>query len=379
MAVSACSRPPVSVNETLMDLFVALPLFADNPLWAYVFFGNTVGGYVTALVALVVLLIVLKYAQWLVMRSLRHMAERTRTDIDDMLVGVVGSFRPPFYSFLAFYFATRFLSLDDTVSRVLDIVIVSWVAYQAVVALQIILDYAVRKKLTTGEEEDADTRAAIRFIRNLVRAALWVIALLLVLSNLGVDITSLVAGLGIGGVAVAFALQNILGDLFSSFVIHFDKPFKIGDFIVAGEHSGTVEKVGIKTTRIRALQGEEIVVSNQELTNSRIQNFKKMEKRRVAYDIGVTYDTPAGKVERVPEIIRGVVDPIEGVDFGRAHFKAFGASSLDFEVVYHILSSDYGEYMDLQQEINLGLLRAFEDEGVSFAFPSQTVYLAKES
>lgn len=373
------SRPSVSVNETPMELFAYVVTFFEQPVWSYSLFGNTVRGYVAFLVSLVVFLIVLKYAQWLVMRSFRHMAERTRTDIDDMLVDVVGSFRPPFYSFLAFYFATRFLSLSDTVSRVFDIVVVSWIAYQAVIALQIILDYAVRRKLTTGDEEDADTRAAVRFIRNLVRAALWVVALLLVLSNLGVDITSLVAGLGIGGVAVAFALQNILGDLFSSFVIHFDKPFKIGDFIVAGEHSGTVEKVGIKTTRIRALQGEEIVISNQELTSARIQNFKKMEKRRVSHGLGVTYDTPAEKMERIPDIIRDIVDPIDGVDFDRAHFNGFGDSSLDFEVVYHILSSDYGEYMDIRQKINLAILRAFEKEGISFAFPSQTVYLAKEA
>lgn len=373
-----CRNSIIIRNEISMNALWNLVASFENPLWSQGYLGNTVGEYTVSIVAFFVFLIALKLVQKVITRGFRKMAERTKTDIDDMLVRVINSFHPPFYSFLAFYLALRFLSIDPTLSRVLDVVIVSWVAYQAVVALQIILDYAVKKRFQGEDEEDPDTRSAVRFIRNLVRASLWVVALLLVLSNLGVDITSLVAGLGIGGIAVAFALQNILGDLFSSFVIHFDKPFKVGDFIVVGEHMGTVERVGIKTTRIRALQGEEIVISNQELTGARIQNFKRMDERRVVHGIGVTYDTPAEKMERIPDIIGSIVDPIDGVRFDRAHFKGFGASSLDFEVVYYILSSDYNEYMDLQQKINMAILRAFEAEGVSFAFPSQTVYLAKE-
>ena len=361
-----------------MGMFQGIVQSFEHPVWSREYLGNTVGEYAIALVAFLVLLVVFKYFQWFIVRGFRRMAKKTKTDLDDMLVEVASSFRPPFYSFLALYLALRFLALDPTLSKVFDVVIIAWAAYQGVVALQIVLDYAVQKRFRGEDEEDPDTRAAVRFMRNLVRATLWVIALLLVLSNLGVDITSLVAGLGIGGIAVAFALQNILGDLFSSFVIHFDKPFKIGDFIIVGEHMGTVEKVGIKTTRIRALQGEEIVISNQELTNARIQNFKKMEERRVVHGIGVTYDTPAATMERIPDIIRDIVGPIDGVRFDRAHFKGFGPSSLDFEVVYYILSSDYAEYMELQQKINMAILKAFEAEQISFAFPSQTVYLARE-
>jgi small-conductance mechanosensitive channel len=361
-----------------MGFFQDIVQSFEHPLWSRTFLGNSVGEYTVALVALLVLVLLFKVLQRLVLQAFRRLAKRTRTDIDDMLIRIVDSFHPPFYSFLAFYLALRFLSIDPTLSKVLDVVIISWAAYQGVVAVQIVLDYAVQKRFQGEGEEDPDTRAAVRFMRNLVRATLWVLALLLVLSNLGVNITSLVAGLGIGGIAVAFALQNILGDLFSSFVIHFDKPFKIGDFIIVGEHMGTVERVGIKTTRIRALQGEEIVISNQELTGARIQNFKRMDERRVVHGIGVTYDTPAEKMERIPGIIGSIVDPIDGVRFDRAHFKGFGASSLDFEVVYYILSSDYNEYMDLQQKINMAILKSFEAEGVSFAFPSQTVYLAKE-
>jgi len=337
-------------------------------------------GYVPAVTVLVLSLFAFWGAQKILLGAFRRMAGRTRTDIDDMLVRVIDSFHPPFYAFLSLYLSLRFIDLPSVISRLFDVMIVSWVAYQGVVALQIVLDYAVGKRLRPGGngDSDPDLESATRFIRSLARIVLWTIAILLVISNLGVDITSLVAGLGIGGVAVAFALQNILGDLFASFVIHFDRPFRIGDFVVVGEHMGTVERIGIKTTRIRALQGEEIVVSNQELTSARIQNFKKMAERRVVHEVGVTYDTPPGKMERIPEIIRNIVDPIDGVRFDRAHFKGFGPFSLDFEVVYYILSSDYNEYMDLQQQINIAVLRAFEAERVSFAFPSQTIYLAKE-
>ena len=199
----------------------------------------------------------------------------------------------------------------------------------------------------------------------------------MVLSNLGYNVTTLVAGLGIGGLAIAFALQKVLEDIFSSVSIYFDKPFEIGDFIIVGEQMGVVKKIGIKSTRIQALQGEEIVISNRELTSVRIQNFKRMEKRRVAFSFGVLYSTSNAKLKKAIEMVKKIVEKAEHADLDRVHFKAFGSSSLDFEVVYYLKSRDYNVYMDTQQEINFAIKEAFEKEKIEFAYPTQTIHLAK--
>jgi small-conductance mechanosensitive channel len=211
---------------------------------------------------------------------------------------------------------------------------------------------------------------ALRFI---VRFILWTVIVLMTLDNLGVNVTTMVAGLGIGGIAVALAVQNILGDLFASLSIVIDKPFVIGDFVIVGEYMGAVEYVGLKTTRIRALGGEQIVFSNGDLLKARIRNFRRMRERRVLFSFGVLYQTQAELVEKVPAMVRGIVEAHQKVRFDRAHFKSFGESSLAFEVVYWMLDPDFNLYMDVQQKINLEMLRAFEREGIRFAYPTRTL------
>lgn len=213
-------------------------------------------------------------------------------------------------------------------------------------------------------------------LRIVIAVALWTLGALLILSNLGVNIVSLVAGLGIGGIAVALAVQNILGDIFSSFALYLDRPFREGDFIIVGSHMGVVKKIGLKTTRIQALQGEEIIIANQELTSARVQNFKRMRERRVLFRFGVTHDATPAQLRAVAGIVRKVIEDNPLARFDRAHFAAFGESSLDFEVVYYVGSGDYNAYMDLQQEINLAIYERLRAEGVAFAFPTRTVHLA---
>jgi small-conductance mechanosensitive channel len=186
-----------------------------------------------------------------------------------------------------------------------------------------------------------------------------------------------VTSLGIGGIAVALAVQNILGDLFSSLSITLDKPFSIGDFIVVGDYEGTVEDIGLKSTRIKSLSGEEVVFSNSDLLNSRIRNYKKMEERRISFDIGVVYGTPGKKLEKIPAIIEEIIKPQPNVRFERAHFRSLGDYSLDFGVVYHVLVPEYAVYLDIQQGINLELYARFEDEGIEFAYPTTTVVMDK--
>jgi small-conductance mechanosensitive channel len=203
------------------------------------------------------------------------------------------------------------------------------------------------------------------------------VAGIFIMSNLGFDVTSLVAGLGIGGIAVALALQSVLSDVFSSFSIYFDKPFQAGDFIIVGQHMGIVKHIGIKSTRIQTLQGEELIISNKELTSARVQNFKKMEKRRITFTFGVTYQTPVKKLKKIPEMVKEIVAKIELADLDRVHFRKYGDFSLNFEVVYYVKIPDYGKYMDTQQEINLALKERFEKEGIEFAYPTQTIFLNK--
>ncbi len=358
-----------------MDITGIATQISELPVWEYTVWGNMIGGYATAAGAFFLYLIILKLIQVIILGRLRALAKRTETDIDDTLVKIVGSLRPPFYAFLAFVLAIQFLVLDPTLWTVIYAILVVWVTAQVVVAVQILIDYAVRKGVVG--EEDAMTKSATGVLKAVAKGALWVVAILMILANLGVDITSLVAGLGIGGVAVALALQNILGDLFSSFAIYFDKPFAPGDFIVVGEHLGTVEKIGIKTTRIRALQGEEIVISNKELTSARVQNYGKMQERRIAFSFGVEYGTSTKKLKEIPELVEEIIAGVGGTRFDRAHFKSFGDSALLFEVVYYVTSSDYTEYMNIQQDINTAIKDRFEKKKISMAFPTQTVYLHK--
>jgi small-conductance mechanosensitive channel len=215
----------------------------------------------------------------------------------------------------------------------------------------------------------------IRALGLAARAALWTLMVLWALHNAGVDITALVAGLGIGGVAVALALQNILTDVFSSVAILFDKPYQVGDFIAVGDSMGTVESIGIKTTRMRSQSGEQLVFANGELLKSRIRNFKRMHERRMAFNINLTYQTPPEKVASAASLLREIVETQQPIRFDRAHFKAFGTSALEFEVVYFVLSPDNNLAMDIQQRINLQILERFAAAGIEFAYPTQTLPL----
>ena len=209
-----------------------------------------------------------------------------------------------------------------------------------------------------------------------LQTALWTMVTLAVLSNLGFNITAFIASLGIGGIAVALAAQNILGDLFASVAIALDKPFEVGDAISAGSVSGTVEHVGLKTTRLRSASGEQVVVSNSELLKNSMKNFKRMQTRRIEFTFGITYSATPEQAAAVPEIVRRVIEAQPEVKFDRAHFTSFGESSLDYVVVYIMQTANYGTYMDTQQTVNIALMREFAAIGVEFAFPTRTVVLA---
>jgi small-conductance mechanosensitive channel len=240
------------------------------------------------------------------------------------------------------------------------------------------LDVSLRLRRELRMQEHPEAVAAMDVLGFVTRLVVWTIVILVILDNLGIEITALIAGLGIGGVAVALATQNILGDLFASLSIVLDKPFVVGDFLSIDEFLGSVEKVGIKTTRVRSLSGEQLIFSNNDLLNSRIRNFGRMFQRRVVFSFGVTYETPAEQLRRIPTIIRDAVEAQEKVRFDRAHFQKYGDFALIFETVYFVLSPDYNYYMDVQQNINLALFERFVEEEIDFAYPTQTIRFAED-
>lgn len=358
-----------------MDIPQKLEQISQLEFWKYEILGNTLKDFAMSIVVFIVALGVFWVLQNAILSRLKKIAEKTATDLDDTLIKIVQSLKPPFYYFLSFYIALKYLGISETALSIATAILIVWIISQIIVAVQILIDYIAQKKLK--DDSDRGTETAVGAIKIFAKVVLWSGGILMILSNLGVDITALVAGLGIGGIAIALAAQNILADLFSSISIYFDKPFEVGDFIAIGDKKGTVEKIGIKTTRLKALQGEELVISNQELTSSQVQNYKKMKERRADFSFGVTYETPTEKLREIPVVVQAIIESMSGARFDRAHFVSFDDSALSFKVVYYVNSKDYSVYADIQQEINFKIKEQFEQKGIDMAYPTQTIYMAK--
>jgi small-conductance mechanosensitive channel len=338
------------------------------------FLGNSLSSWLVAAGIALATLLLLWLLRLLVKKRFAALAESTETVVDDLLITVLESTRPVFLVVVSLWAGSRALQLNQITQRIVYILVVVVVLFQiglwATAALMKWL--AIVRQRKAGEGEALTWLSGIEWVGKVL---IWSIVLLMTLENLGVDITGLAAGLGIGGIAVALAAQSILGDLFAAFSIYIDQPFVIGDYLVVGSYNGTVEKIGMKTTRLRSLTGEQLIFSNSDLVGSRIQNFGRLQERRVAFTVGVTYDTPTTKVEKLPDIIRDVVETQDHARFDRSHFKEFGDSALILETVYYVLLPAYQYKMDIQQAINLELKQRFEAEGIEFAFPTQTLYL----
>ena len=339
------------------------------------FYGNEIKTWLIALATAAGTLVVLRLVEQVLMVRTERLVYKTHTIIDDVVIGALRKTKLVYLFIVSVFAGSVVLSLPPEVRSILWKVTICATVIQAGIwlstALQIWLEN-YRK-----EETDGANRTTMNALSFLGRVVLWATVVLLVLDNLGVDVTALVAGLGIGGIAIALAVQNILSDLFASLSIVLDKPFVFGDFVVVGDMAGSVEHVGIKTTRIRSLSGEQLVFSNADLLGSRIRNFGRMRERRVVFSIGVTYQTPADKLERVPQLLRSAVEAQEHVRFDRSHFASYGDFSLNFETVYYVESSDYVMHMDILQAVNLAIYRSLAEEGIEFAYPTQTLFVEK--
>lgn len=349
-----------------------------------VFAGNTLWGWAAAMVVALMVLVGMLLAKVVVGARLAGLAKRTVTRTDDLVVSILSDLRLWCMVAVAVYAGASTLVLPASAGRAIKLAFIAAVALQLLITSRLVVDYAIQTALSKRRGNDgqpdralASASGIIRFLAMLVLGSLLV---LLALSNMGVQVTPLLTGLGIGGIAIALAAQSILGDLFASLTIVFDKPFQVGDFVVVGDKMGTVENIGVKTTRLRALTGEQLVIGNTDLLGSRIQNFKTLQERRVVAVVNVVYETPAEKLSRIAGVLRESVERKGGelVRMDRSHLKTLGTYSVDFEYVYFVLTADFNTYMDVQQAINLEILRRFADEGIEFAYPT-TVGIRKEA
>ncbi|HTM65138.1 MAG TPA: mechanosensitive ion channel family protein [Flavipsychrobacter sp.] len=340
--------------------------------FAQSYLGNSVEQWLIALGILILCVIAIKVIKYIVIRNSKRLAAKTKTDIDDFVILIIEKSVVPLLYISSIFFALSSLALSAKANRILYVATL----FAGTFFILRILTAAIRrfifsfiKKRENGEAKQKQAQGLLIII-NIV---IWVLGCTFLIDNLGYNVTTLIAGLGIGGIAVALAAQTILGDLFSYFAIFFDRPFEIGDFIVVDDKMGTVEYIGIKTTRVNALGGEQLVFANTDLTKARLQNYKRMEQRRVVFQLRIFYNTPKEKVESVPAMVKKIIESKRPTRLDRGHLSALADYSYTFEFVYYVLSADYNVYMDIQQSIYFDIIAAFEKEGIEFAYPTQSV------
>lgn len=341
----------------------------------YEIWGNIVTDYAYALAVLITAVIAIQIIKKLFINKIKE-TEGSGLLGTKFLIKSISRFVIPLFYLAGLYLAMYFLETSETVTKALRVIYLLIIVWIIIKGARAIIEFLVTKySQEEGKEEDVKRfRPLIGFIN----VVFYVIGILFILDNLGFEITTIVAGLGIGGIAIALAAQAILGDLFSYFVIYFDRPFELGDFVTFDDKLGVIEKIGLKSTRIRTLRGELLVTSNSNLTSAHLHNFKQMTRRRVTFMIGVVYQTKADQLEEIPQIIKKIIDDNELATYDRSHFHQYGAFSLDFETVYYVETNDYIKYMDVQHEINLKLYKEFEERGIEFAYPTRTLYMKNE-
>lgn len=334
-----------------------------------VYFGNTVRDWLTALLLICGCIVLLRLVRTRVLIKVKQWTSRSNNTVDDFVLAAIEKAVLPVLYILALYAGLSYLKLSVQGDRVIQIFVLVVITFYVLRLITFIAEYLVSGFLKKHDESDIrnkQTRGLI-LILNLV---LYILGCIFLLDNLGYNVTTVIAGLGISGIAIALAAQTILGDLFSYFVIFFDKPFEIGDFIVVDDKRGTIEYIGLKTTRLRALSGEQIIFSNTNLTNSRVHNHKRLEKRRAAFNIAVHADTSHQTLKKIPGLIKNIIEAQPDLVYDRGHFVSFGQTSFNFEFIYYVNNPDYNLYMDRQQIINLQILEVFGHESIRIATPS---------
>lgn len=342
-----------------------------------IFLNNSIENYLLALLFVFAVVFIIKIFDKFLLKKMNLFIDKFSQSFSVLLKKIIKKRIYALLYLLAFYLAFKELRTSTQINNFINFTLMILTVIFVVLAALDIITYSL-KKYWEKKQRSEEQQKVLTITLFLIKIVVWIAAFLFILDNLNIQITGLITGLGIGGVAIAFAAQNILTDLFNYVTIFFDKPFDIGDFIITGDYRGTIEHIGVKTTRIRSLSGEQLIISNTDLVNSRINNYKRMKQRRINFSFGLTYDTPLAKLEKIPGIIEEVVKSVNKTEFDRAHFAEYAASSLLFQVVYYVKDSDYKVYMDIQQQINFKLKEKIEELGLSFAFPTQTIHFGDQ-
>ncbi len=330
---------------------------------------NPLSDWLVAVAVALAILLVVFGVQRLLIRWLSNWRRPKAMKMDPALINAVESTKLWLIVFVALYFGSQYLELGKKTELILDRIVTAAVLLQVGMWLGAILDFWVATSRIRAEQHDVGTATSLSALNFIGKLLLWMVMLLFILDNLGINVTALVASLGIGGIAVALAVQNILGDLFASLSIVVDKPFVIGDAMAVDGFSGTVEHVGLKTTRLRADTGEQLIFSNSDLLKARLRNYKRMYERRVVMSVDVEFATAVDIVETIPGMLRDIVGSQDKTRVDRAHLKALVGGAYQFELVYWMIDPDYGLYMDTRQQVLLTIVRRFEADGIRFSFP----------
>ena len=337
-------------------------------------YGNALSTWLIAAGIYAVTTLALWLLERYALRAFARFASQTRTSIDDLVADVLGETKFALILFVGLFAASLVLELDPVVALVIRRAAVIAIVVQGGIWASAAIAFWVRRFVDATAGEDAEAVTMVGALSFVGRLAVWSVVLLLILDNLGVEVAALLAGLGIGGIAVALAAQNVLGDLLASLSIILDKPFVIGDFLVIGEFQGSVEHIGLKTTRLRSLGGEQLILGNSDVINTRIRNLGRMEDRRGALKIGVTYDTPRDLLAQIPGWIEEIVEAQEETRFDRCHLSGFADSAIEFDTIFYMTVPEYARFMDAKQAMLLAIHERFDRHGVEFAYPTQVVY-----
>ncbi len=331
--------------------------------------------YIVSFISFIGVVVFLKILKSVILFRIKVWAKKTATDWDDAIIDAFSVINWPLYVVMGLYVATRPFSFPSSLDiGVYAFFLVTVVVY-IVLALQELVVKIIATILKKRSEQNTINRTALAFLDMGIKIVLWSFAVIVVLQNLGYNVTALLGGLGVAGIGVGFALKNALTDFLSFFSIYFDKPFEIGDFIIIDNDMGTVEKIGLKTTRLRTLEGHQLIITNTELTQERINNYKRMKKRRVQFQFGVAYETPFKKVKQITTLVEDIFSQIENAKLDRVHLKNLGDYALVYEVVYYVLVSDYKVYMDIQQQVNFSLIETLEKNEIAFSYPTYNVFM----
>ncbi|HYD35217.1 MAG TPA: mechanosensitive ion channel family protein [Vitreimonas sp.] len=352
-------------------------MFSDTSVWEF-WYANTQQNWTLALVTFVMTLVIAHIFHRFSIARLHHLAHHPHSRSKRFIGKLSRTYLWPLYIFLAVWLATYWLQVPLLAGEFLRHLATIVIAVYCFRVLQLISEYGLRQVFVRNTDSP-DRYVIAEFIVKVSRVLIWIVAILVILQNLGFNVTALTSGLGIAGIAIGFALQNILEDFFAFFSIYFDKPFQVGDFIIIGKDMGIVTHVGVKSTRIQTLEGQELIFPNKKLTEERVNNYKHMTERRVVFQLTFTYDTSAAMLKKLPDLIGEILAKEEMIRCDRVHFKEITPNGYVYEIVYFVLHSDYNQYMDIQQRLNIEIVKMIHRQQVRLAHPTQQVIFEPSS